>query len=153
VSASPLRIKISRQLPSETEPLSCAQGIAKIRALSAVHQLDPSALELEMSLFATYAKAHLSERVLYSQQFGSAGSLIALLFLCGPELRNEMMFVFRTRTKTNADVDRHMAKMEPLIEEMGVQYYRGVCGDPSASVRVIDDFEIQAPLLLARAKN
>lgn len=64
-----------------------------------------------------------------------------------------MMFVFRTETETDTQVDRHMALMEPLIEMMGVEYYRDVCGDPIARVRVIDDSEIQTPFLLAKSRN
>jgi hypothetical protein len=153
MSADPLKIKVSRNLPPETELLSCAQGIDKIQALAAVHEMDRSSLDLELALFATYAMAHQGERFLYCQQFGCLGVSIGLLFLCGPELRNQMMFVFRTQTETNAQVDCYMTEMEPLLKEMGVQYYRGVCGIPKARVRVIDDFEIQAPLLVARAQN
>jgi hypothetical protein len=153
VSADPLKIKIAGKLPPGTELLSCAQGIDRIRALAAVHELDPSNLELEVELFATYAMANLGQRFVYSQIFGSAGVTLGLLFICGPELRNEMMFVFRTETETNTQVDHHMALMEPLIEMMGIAYYRGICGDPNVSILVIDNFAIQAPLMLARAKN
>jgi hypothetical protein len=153
VSDAPLKIKVAGKLPPGTELLSCTQGIDRIRALSAVHELDRSSLELEMDLFATYAMAHLGERFIYSQQFGFPELTIGLLFLCGPELRNEMMFVFRTRTETDSDVDHLMALMEPILEEMGVQYYRGVCGDPNAQIHTLGDLEIQTPLLLARARN
>jgi hypothetical protein len=153
MSAALLKIDVPGKLPLGTELLSTIQGIESIRALAAVHELDRSKLALEMDLFGSYASAHVGEKFLYSQIFGSPGEAIGLLFLCTPEVRNELAFAFRTRTETDADIDRHMAELEPTLEAMGVQYYRGICGDPKAQIRVISDFEIQEPLLLSQARN
>jgi hypothetical protein len=151
---SPLRIKIAGKLPLGTELIASAQGIDRIQALAAVNELDPLAIEVEIELFASYALAHLGDDAfVYSQIFATPGECIALLFLCGPKLRDEIMLVFRTRTVTDADIDHHMALMESIVEKTGIAHYRKLSGDPNASVHVITDFEIQAPYLLARAKN
>ena len=71
MSDAPLKIQVTGKLPPGTELLSCTQGIDRIRAISAVHELDRSSLDLETDLFASYALAHMDERFLYSQQFGS----------------------------------------------------------------------------------
>ncbi len=150
---APLRIDVPCTLPAGTELLSCVQGSQKIRALADAHELDRSSLAFEIGLFGNYAAVHLGERFLYSQQFGSPKESIGLLFLCGPELRSELMLVFRTQAESDADIDAHMALLEPTLEEMGIQYFRAICGDPNAQIRVISDFEIQEPILLSQARN
>jgi hypothetical protein len=152
MSADPLKITVPGKLPTGTELLSTTQGIDKIRTLAAVHELGAK-LEFEMDLFTTYARAHMGKRFLYSQIFGSPGEAIGLLFICAPQLRNELAFVFRTQTKTDSDIDQNMEILERLVERMGIAYFHKVCGNPDLNIRVLSDFEIQEPLLLSQARN
>jgi hypothetical protein len=153
MTTDPLEIKLAVNLPRGVVLISSALGVAKIKELSAFHGLEAK-LELELRLFAAFGLANLGNGAfIYSQLFGSTCECVGLVFLCGPAVRTEFMFVFGTKAETDAQVDQFMEELEPILETIGIAYYRAIAGDATAAVHIVDSTEIQMPFLLAKSRN